>query len=98
METTRVRSTLNTEARMVVVRSSTRVVLMPWGMAASRNGSWARMRSTVSMMLAPGWRKMMTETALMPSDVAGGAEVLGGVDDVGNILEADGGAVVDSRR
>ena len=79
---------------MVVVRSSTMVVLMPWGSTASRNGSCARMRSTVWMMLAPGWRKMMTKTARLPSSIAGGADVLRGVHDIGNIGEADGRAVV----
>ena len=66
-EPTRVRSTVETEARMVVVRSMTRVVLMPLGMAASRKGNCALMRSTVPMMLALGWRKMMTETERTPS-------------------------------
>ena len=47
---------------MVVVRSRTMVNWMPCGRIAFRNGSCARMRSTVSMMLAPGWRKMMTVT------------------------------------
>ena len=32
-----------------------------------RNGSCALMRSTVWMMLAPGWRKMMMNTACLPS-------------------------------
>src|ERR1035438_7746099 len=36
-ERTRVRSTSLTDARMVVVRSRTTVVLMPWGMDASRS-------------------------------------------------------------
>jgi hypothetical protein len=57
---TSVRSTSFTEARMVVVRSSTTVVSMPSGIDALIDGSCARMRSTVSMMLAPGWRKMIT--------------------------------------
>ena len=67
---------------------------MPLGRMASRNGSCALMRSTVSMMLAPGWRKMMMKTARLPSSVAGGADILRRVDDVGDIGEADGGAVV----
>ena len=52
-------STSLTEARMVVVRSRTMVVLMPCGMDAWIDGNSARTRSTVSMMLAPGWRKIM---------------------------------------
>src|ERR1039458_7867889 len=59
-ERTRVRSTSLTDARMVVVRSRTTVVLMPWGMDASIDGNSARTRSTVSMIFAPGWRKMET--------------------------------------
>src|ERR1039458_7443190 len=59
-ESMRVRSTSLTDARMVVVRSRTIVVLMPCGMEASIDGNSLAIRSTVSMMLAPGWRKMMT--------------------------------------
>ena len=59
-------STSLTEARMVVVRSRTMVVSMPSGIEALIIGSCARMRSTVSMMLAPGWRKMMTVTERLP--------------------------------
>ena len=66
MEMISVLSTSLTEARMVVVRSRTMVVSMPSGMDAWINGSCARTRSTVSMMLAPGWRKMMTVTARLP--------------------------------
>src|ERR1700723_1146247 len=47
-------STSLTEARMVIVRSSTTVVSMPNGIVASMNGSWRRTASTVEMMLAPG--------------------------------------------
>ena len=39
--------TVLTEARIVVVRSRTMVVVMPWGRTASRNGNCALMRSTV---------------------------------------------------
>src|SRR5882724_11960050 len=49
-----------TEARMVVVRSITTLVWMDCGMEASNCGSNASTRSTVSMMLAPGWRKITT--------------------------------------
>ena len=58
-ERMRVRSTSLTEARIVVVRSRTTVVLMPCGMDASIDGNSARTRSTVSIMFAPGWRKIM---------------------------------------
>ena len=61
-----VRSTSCREARMVVVRSSTTPRSMAPGIAAASRGSSARTRSTVSMMLAPGWRKMMTSTAGRP--------------------------------
>src|ERR1035438_9258099 len=59
-ERMRVLSTSLTEARMVVVRSTTIVVLMPCGMDASIDGNCAMTRSTVSMILAPGWRKIRT--------------------------------------
>jgi len=58
----RLRSTSLTDALIVVVRSSTMVVWMPWGIEASIDGIACLMRSTVSMMLAPGWRKMITVT------------------------------------
>ncbi len=79
-------STSLTEARMVVVRSRTMVVSMPSGMDAWINGSCARMRSTVLMMLAPGWRKMMTVTDALAVQIAGGTDVLhrvGHLSDVG---------------
>ena len=66
MEMTSVRSTSLTEARMVVVRSRTVVISMPWGMEAFNDGNWAVTRSTVWMMLAPGSRKMMTTMAGCP--------------------------------
>jgi hypothetical protein len=52
---------------MVVVRSRTTVVLMPCGMDASIDGNSALIRSLVSMMFAPGWRKMMTVIEGTPS-------------------------------
>src|SRR5277367_5182733 len=61
-----VRSTSSTEARMVVVRSRTMVKSIPSGIDALIDGIWARNRSTVAMMLAPGWRKMITVTARLP--------------------------------
>ena len=66
VDSTSVRSTSNTEARIVVVRSSTMVVSMPDGMEALMYGSCARMPSTVWMMLAPGWRKIISITARLP--------------------------------
>ena len=62
MEISSVNSTSSTEARMVVgAVHGDRAGSMSAGIAASSCGSRARMRSTVSMMLAPGWRKMISE-------------------------------------
>jgi hypothetical protein len=63
IEIIRVRSTSRTEARMVVVRSCGVSSFIVGGMSAWSCGSSAMMRSTVSMMLAPGCRKMTTMTA-----------------------------------
>ncbi len=52
----RVTFTSRKEARMVVERSSTTVSLIAGGMAACSSGKSALTRSTVSIMLAPGWR------------------------------------------
>ena len=46
------------------------------------------------MMLAPGWRKMMTDDRPLAVHVAGGAEVLRRVHDIGHIGEPHGLAVV----
>ena len=51
------------------------------------------MRSTVSIMFAPGWRKMMRMTAGLPFGETEVANVFDGVDDVADIGQADGGAV-----
>ena len=51
---------------MVRVRSITICVSMAEGMEAFSAGIAARMRSTVSMMLAPGWRKIMMRTEGLP--------------------------------
>ena len=51
---------------MVVVRSTTMLRWMAGGMDACNCGSRARMRSTVSIMLAAGWRKRMMSTAGLP--------------------------------
>ena len=49
-------STSRTEARMVTVWSSTGVIVTSAGSSACSSRSASRIRSTVSMMLAPGWR------------------------------------------
>ena len=79
---------------MVVVRSSTIVMSMPAGMEALIEGSSRRTRSTVSMMFAPGWRKMMTVTARLAVQIAGGADVLHRVVDVGDVGQPHRRAVV----
>src|ERR1700691_1233213 len=56
-------STAATEARTVVVRSVRTVMLIAGGIVALSFGRSALMRSTTSMMLAPGWRWMFTMTA-----------------------------------
>ena len=61
-----VRSTSLTDARMVVVRSSMMVKSMAAGMEAFKEGMEARMRSTVSMILAPGCRKMINKIPGLP--------------------------------
>ncbi len=58
-----VRSTSVSEARMVVVRSTATSILMSCGSALITAGSTAFTRSTVEMMLAPGWRLTCTMTA-----------------------------------
>ena len=60
---TSVNCTSRTEARMVPVRSVTSVSSAPLGMERCSRGSSARMRCTVSMTLAPGWRCTSTITA-----------------------------------
>ena len=56
VEMTSERSTSRKEARMVGLRSITTCMAMAAGMAACKCGSSALTRSTVPMMLAPGWR------------------------------------------
>ncbi len=67
MEPTSVRSTSKTEARIVVVRSITMVEVMPGWKHRGEKRQLCLMRSTVSMILAPGCRKMMIKTARVPS-------------------------------
>ncbi len=59
-------STSRIDARIVVVRSIITDRSMAAGMAARSSGRRARRRSTVAMMLAPGWRKMMSSTPGLP--------------------------------
>ncbi len=65
-EMTRVCSTSFRELRMGGERSTTTERSISWGMAADSCGSRARIRSTVSMILAPGDLKMTTITAVLP--------------------------------
>ena len=62
----RVNCTSCTEARMVTVRSANTSSATPAGSTWRSSGSRARRRSTVSTMLAPGWRRMSISTALWP--------------------------------
>ena len=54
------------DARIVVVRSIASVTVIALGIDARSGGSIAVTRSTVSMMLALGWRLMMTSTEGRP--------------------------------
>ena len=63
---TRVSWTSWTEARIVPVRSLTTESVTPSGMPRCSLGRIERMPSTVSMMLAPGWRCTSMTTAGLP--------------------------------
>src|SRR5580704_239426 len=65
-EITNVFSVSQTEARIVMVWSIATCTSIDCGMEAVICGRIARMRSTVSMMFAPGWREMMTSTDGLP--------------------------------
>jgi len=65
-ETSIDRSISCSEARMVVVRSSTTSTSMPAGTVARNIGSKVFTASMVSMMLAPGWRNTWSWTAGLP--------------------------------
>src|SRR5947208_8922578 len=65
---TSVRSTSRSDARIVLVRSMTTSTLIALGIDAQSCGSIAVMLSTVSMMLAFGWRLMMISTEGLPLD------------------------------
>ncbi len=59
----RVRSTSCSEARMVTVRSMATDMSRSWGSDALSVGRAFLIRSTVEMMLAPGWRLITTTIA-----------------------------------
>ena len=61
-----VRSTSRSEPRMVGVRSMTTFRSMAPGIEARNCGRMAFTRSTVSMILAPGWRLRIIMTAGLP--------------------------------
>ncbi len=83
----RVLSTSWTEARMVMVWSRATVSLI----APADRGLQLRqsrlIASTVSMMLAPGWRKMMSRAAGLPLARPSERDGLDGVDDLGHVAE-----------
>ncbi len=66
MEIASVISTSRTDSRMVVVRSCSTASFTVGGIDACSCGITARTSSTVWMMFAPGWRKMMMSTAGLP--------------------------------
>ena len=66
IEIARVISTSRTDARIVLVASIDTASFIVGGMDACICGRIARMRSTVWMMFAPGWRKMMMMIAGLP--------------------------------
>ena len=61
------------------VRSSTVTKLIPEGSDALSEGNAALMRSTVSMMFAPGWRRMMSGMARLAVQEPRGANVFNGI-------------------
>ena len=63
MQSSSSNSTSDTEARTDVVRSVRTAILIVGGIVALSLGSSAFIRSTTSMMFAPGWRWMFTITA-----------------------------------
>ena len=70
------------------------VVLMPLGRTASRKGSWALTRSTVSNDVGARLTEDDDEDGARAIHVSGGANILRGVDDIGNVGETDCRAVV----
>ena len=89
-----VRSTSCTDARIVVVRSSTIVKSIAAGIEAFSEGSAARMRSTVSMMFAPGCRKMISRIAGFPFTKPAARMFSHRIHDVGDVGKLDRRAVV----
>ena len=67
---------------------------MDRGIAACNCGSTARIRSTVSMMLAPGCREDDHENRGFAIRITGIAKVFHGVDRLPDILDPHRGAVV----
>ena len=92
--------TSRTEARIVRVASMTTDSVIVGGIDAWSCGSRARTRSTVSMMLAPGWRKTMINDRRLAVGEPSRPDVLDRVGHGGDVGEADGGAVavVDDER
>ena len=66
MAITSVVSTSCSEVRMVTERSTATSTSIELGIDARSSGRTSRTRSTVSMMLAPGWRLRTTSTAGRP--------------------------------
>ena len=79
---------------MVVVRSRTTVMSMPCGMTALRNGNWRIDAIDGLNDVGAGLAEDDQNDGRLAVEVAGGADVLRGIDDVGDIGEADGGAIV----
>ena len=84
--------TSRTAARMVWSAVGEHHHVQPAGMLAFTSGNSARMRSTTSMTLAPGWRWMFSNTAAVIGP-GGRALVLGTVDDIGDVFQAQGRTV-----
>ena len=74
-----------TEARIVVVRSVRICTFTDAGSDACKRGSSVLIRSTTAMMLAPGWRWMLTITAGVRFIQAACLDVLRVVDHVGDV-------------
>ena len=60
---------------------------------ACKKGSASMTRSTVAMMLAPGWRNDHDQDAGFPVEAAGVVNVGVGVADGGDVAKPDGGAI-----
>ena len=86
-------STSLTDARMVVVRSVRMATLTAAGSDSVSVGSSVLMRSTTVMMLAPGWRCTLRMTAGVVVHRRGLADILDGISDGRDVLQADRRAV-----